>query len=121
MFLTYTLPAQNEIQLNYSRRINRPWGHQLNPFLNITDSTNISFGNPYLTPQYSNSMELNYIKNWEAHTLSVSAYYRNTDDVIQRISYLEDNIMKSTFENVAETQSAGVEIVGKTICSLYWI
>ena len=113
VFLTYTLPAQNEIQLNYSRRINRPWGHQLNPFLNITDSTNISFGNPYLTPQYSNSMELNYIKNWEAHTLSVSAYYRNTDDVIQRISYLEDNIMKSTFENVAETQSAGVEIVGK--------
>ena len=113
MFLTYTLPAQNEIQLNYSRRINRPWGHQLNPFLNITDSTNISFGNPYLTPQYSNSMELNYIKNWEAHTLSVSAYYRNTYEVIQRISYLEDNIMKSTFENVAETQSAGVEIVGK--------
>ena len=113
VFLTYTLPAQNEIQLNYSRRINRPWGHQLNPFLNITDSTNISFGNPYLTPQYSNSMELNYIKNWEAHTLSVSAYYRNTDDVIQRISYLEDDIMKSTFENVAETQSAGVEIVGK--------
>ena len=99
--------------LTYTRRINRPWGHQLNPFLNITDSTNISFGNPYLTPQYSNSMELNYIKNWEAHTLSVSAYYRNTDDVIQRISYLEDNIMKSTFENVAETQSAGVEIVGK--------
>lgn len=113
VFLTYTLPAQNEIQLNYSRRINRPWGHQLNPFMNITDSTNISFGNPHLTPQYSNSTELNYIKNWEAHTLSVSAYYRNTHDVIQRIRYLEDNIMKSTFENVAETQSAGAEIVGK--------
>lgn len=113
VFLTYTLPANNEIQINYTRRISRPWGRQLNPFMNITDSTNISFGNPYLTPQYSNSMELNYIKNWNAQTLSISAYYRNTNDVIQRISYLERDIMKSTFENVAKTQSAGTEIVAK--------
>ena len=113
IFLTYTLPADNEVQVNYTRRINRPWGGQLNPFLNITDSTNISFGNPYLKPQYSNAMELNYIKNWSAHTLTISLYYRNTNDVIQRISYLEDNIMKSTFENVAKTQSAGAEFVAK--------
>jgi len=113
VFLTYNFPAGHEVQINYTRRISRPWGRQLNPFLNITDSTNISFGNPYLTPQYSNAMELNYIKSWESHTLSVSAYYRNTDDVIQRISYIEENIMKSTFENVAKTQSAGTEIVAK--------
>lgn len=113
VFLSYKLPANNELQINYTRRISRPWGRQLNPFMNISDSTNISFGNPYLDPQYSNSAELNYIKNWEAHTLSISAYYRNTNDVIQRISYLEDNIMKSTYENVAKTQSAGTELVLK--------
>lgn len=113
VFLTYTLPSDNEIQINYTRRISRPWGRQLNPFMNITDSTNISFGNPHLTPQYSNAMELNYIKNWEAHTLTLSAYYRNTNDVIQRISYLETDIMKTTYENVAKTQSAGAEIVAK--------
>lgn len=112
-FLSYELPAGHEIQLNYTRRISRPWGGQLNPFLNIKDSTNISFGNPYLTPQYSNSLELNYIKNWDNHTVSMSLYYRNTDDVIQRISYIEDLVMKSTFENVAKTQSAGVEFVVK--------
>lgn len=113
IFLTYNLPGNNEIQVNYTRRISRPWSRQLNPFQNLTDSTNISFGNPHLTPQYSNAMELNYIKNWDAHTLTVSAYYRNTNDVIQRISYLEDNIMKTTYENVAKTQSAGTEIIAK--------
>lgn len=113
VFLTYSLPANHEIQVNYTRRISRPWGGQLNPFLNLTDSTNISFGNPHLQPQYSNAMELNYIKNWDAHTLTVSAYYRNTNDVIQRIRYLEDNILKTTFENVAKTQSAGTEIIAK--------
>lgn len=113
VFLSYELPAGHELQVNYTRRISRPWGHQLNPFVNITDSTNISFGNPYLDPEFSNAYEINYIKNWENHTLSVSAYYRNTSDVIQRIRYLEGEVMKSTYENVSKSQSAGAEFVAK--------
>lgn len=113
VFLSYELPAGNEVQVNYTRRISRPWGRQLNPFVNVTDSANISYGNPYLDPEFSNAFELNYIKNWENHLLSVSAYYRNTGDVIQRISYLEGEVMKSTFENVAESRAAGVEFVLK--------
>lgn len=113
VFLTYALPKNNEIQLNYTRRISRPWGGQLNSFVNITDSTNISFGNPYLSPQYSNSFELNYIKNWNNHTISFSGYYRTTDDVIQRIRFLEEHVMKTTFENISQTTSAGTEIVVK--------
>ena len=113
LFLSYSLPAGNEIQINYTRRLRRPWGGQLNSFSNISDSTNISFGNPDLTPEYSNAYELNYIKNWSDHTLSVSGYYRTTDDVIERISYNQGNIIYTTFENVASQQSAGLEIIGK--------
>lgn len=113
LFLSYELPGGNELQVNYTRRLSRPWGGQLNSFKNITDSTNISYGNPELEPQYSNAYELNYIKNWEDHTLSLSGYYRTTDDVIQRIRYREGNIMYSTDRNVTQSQSAGLEIVAK--------
>lgn len=113
LFLSYSLPKDNELQINYTRRISRPWGGQLNSFMNITDSTNISFGNPYLSPQYSNAFELNYIKNWGAHMLSFSGYYRNTNDVIQRIRFMDGDVMKTTYENVAKSQYTGVEIVGK--------
>lgn len=78
--------------------------------------SNISFGNPELTPEYSHSFELNYIKTWESgHTLSLSGYYRSTDDVIQRIRFLNtaDNVMYTTSENVARQQNSGLEIVGK--------
>ncbi|WP_321519491.1 TonB-dependent receptor domain-containing protein [uncultured Bacteroides sp.] len=112
-FISYALPDNNEIQLNYTRRISRPWGPQLNSFKNITDSTNISFGNPKLNPEYSNAFELNYIKNWENQMLSFSGYYRTTDDVIQSIRYLDGGVMMSTYDNVAKSQSAGVELVGK--------
>ncbi len=113
LFLSYELPNGNELQVNYTRRLSRPWGGQLNSFMNITDSTNISYGNPELQPQFSNAYELNYIKNWENHTLSLSGYFRSTDDVIQRIRYREGNIMYSTDRNVTQSQSAGLEIVAK--------
>ena len=113
VFLSYQLPGDNELQVNYTKRVRRPWGGQLNSFQNITDSTNISFGNPLLKPEYSNAFELNYLKSWENHMLSVSAYYRTTDDIMQRISYMENDIMYSTTENVAQSLSSGVEIVGK--------
>ena len=113
VFLSYQLPGDNELQVNYTKRVRRPWGGQLNSFQNITDSTNISFGNPLLKPEYSNAFELNYLKSWENHMLSLSAYYRTTDDIMQRISYMEGDIMYSTTENVAQSLSSGVEIVGK--------
>ena len=113
LFLTYALPTGDELQANYTRRLRRPWGRQLNDFKNISDSTNISFGNPNLTPEYSNSFEFNYIKNWDKHTLSVSGYYRTTEDVIERISYNVGNVIYTTSENVASSNSAGLEIIGK--------
>ena len=112
-FISYEISEGQEIQVNYTRRLRRPWGGQLNSFQNISDSTNISFGNPGLTPEYSNAYELNYLKNWKNHTLSISGYYRTTDDVIERISYSEGRVIYTTSENVASTQSAGLEIVGK--------
>lgn len=115
-FISYALPKNNEIQVNYTRRLRRPWGGQLNSFRNISDASNISFGNPELTPEYSHAFEVNYIKTWESgHTLSLSGYYRSTDDVIQRIRFLntEENVMYTTSENVAKSQASGLEIVGK--------
>lgn len=116
VFLSYSLPKNNEIQINYTRRLRRPWGGQLNSFRNITDASNISFGNPELTPEYSHAFEVNYIKTWDSgHTISASGYYRSTDDVIQRIRFLNsaDNVMYTTNENVARQQNSGMELVGK--------
>lgn len=114
-FLSYSFPRQNEMQINYTRRIRRPWGGQLNSFRNTSDPTNISYGNPLLNPEYSNAFELNYIKTWDEHMTSASVYYRSTDNVIQRINFIDDRtgIMNSTFDNVSQSVSAGTEIIIK--------
>lgn len=113
LFLSYSLPKDNEVQLSYTRRINRPRGRMLSSYKNISDSTNISYGNPNLQPEFTTALEFNYLKTWEKHTLSTSVYYRKTDDVIQSVSFVEDGIKYSTYDNLTNIQSAGVELVGK--------
>ncbi|MDE5773203.1 MAG: TonB-dependent receptor [Muribaculaceae bacterium] len=114
-FLSYSLPYDNELQINYTRRIRRPWGGQLNSFVDISNPTNISYGNPMLEPQYSNAFELNYIKNWTLHVISVSAYLRTSGNTMNRLSYLdnENNVLYSTWANIGNEMNAGVEIVAK--------
>lgn len=114
VFASYAFNGGHEIQANYTRRINRPRGRQINAFRNMSDSTNIEFGNPLLMPEISSAVELNYLKTWENHALTASLYYRYSDDVIERVRYLDaGNVMNTTFENISRRQNAGVEIVAK--------
>ncbi|MCQ2313379.1 MAG: TonB-dependent receptor family protein [Paludibacteraceae bacterium] len=119
VYLSYDFGNGHEIQLNYTRRIDRPRGHQINPRKDISDVTNIFYGNPNLMPQYSSALELNYLKTWEMHTLSVEAFYRFTNDVSQRVSYMANNedatgqVMYTTFTNLGKRHAAGLEIAAK--------
>lgn len=121
LFVSWSLPHDNEVQVNYTRRIRRPWGGQLNSFHDYSDPTNVSFGNPELEPQYSNAFELNYLKSWTWHMISLSAYLRTSSNMMNRISYLDssssdpeqNNVMYSTWANVADSRDLGCEIVVK--------
>ncbi len=114
LFLNYQLSESAQLQLNYTRRLRRPWGGQLNSFKNTSDASMVSYGNPELTPAYTNSFSLNFLKTWAEHTLSISSYYRPTTDVIQRIRYQgDDGIIYMTSMNVTKNQRAGLELIMK--------
>ncbi len=110
----------NELKLNYSRRIRRPFGPQLNTFENISDPSEVHLGNPLILPEYSNAVELSYIKNWNNHTLSVSSYLRANNDMISHISFLAPmasdpsvNTMYYGHANVGNMTNTGVEIISR--------
>lgn len=119
-FISWSLPHDNELQLNYTRRLRRPWGPQLNSFRNIEDPTNIHMGNPELEPEYTNSFELNYIKSWTQHMVSLSAYVRTSDNMISHISFMGESsinpgeqTMYLSHANVGKQVNSGCEIVVK--------
>lgn len=47
------------------------------------------------------------------HMISVSAYLRTSENMMNRISYLEGDVMYSTWANVSSDMNSGVEIVAK--------
>ena len=117
VYLTYSLPNDNELQFNYSRRVNRPRGQQINPFRNYSDSTRITYGNPDLDPEFTSSVEFNYIKTWGDQTLSTSVYYHSTNNVIENVQFLNGGTMESTYLNVANSQNTGLELISKNSIS----
>ncbi|MFT4022806.1 MAG: TonB-dependent receptor [Flavihumibacter sp.] len=124
LFLTYELGGGNDIQVNFARRINRPNFWQINPYVDISDPMNIRRGNPALQPEFTNSFELNYNKQYETGNVLLSTYYRNnTADItnyIDTISQAElehlgnasisPNAILTTFVNADRTNRMGVEI-----------
>ncbi len=53
--------STRELQLNFSRKIQRPRFWQITPFIQIADSRNIRIGNPALAPEMRNMAELNHL------------------------------------------------------------
>ncbi|RPE06015.1 TonB-dependent receptor [Chitinophaga lutea] len=82
LFLTRKFKGDHEVQLNYSRRIQRPWFRDLLP--NIEYNANSARrGNPALKPEFTNSFELSYLKDFDRkHNILASVYFRNTNNAI---------------------------------------
>src|SRR5207249_1960318 len=74
-FITYKVGDKQDIQLNYSRRINRPNFFQLLPIPNFSDLINPSIGNPALKPEFTNSFELSYDKTYAKNSSFLATAY----------------------------------------------
>ncbi|MGM0503844.1 MAG: TonB-dependent receptor domain-containing protein [Bacteroidota bacterium] len=108
--LSYNLPKENQLMASYTRRIDRPRGWYLEPFLTWSDAYNVRSGNPGLEPEYIDSYELSYLNRFGRNSFSFEAYYRVTHNKIERVrSVYSENIFLSSFENVGKDYALGIE------------
>ncbi len=113
--LRYNFNPLDEIQLSYSRRIDRPQNRQLNPYEDRSDSLNIFKGNPDLRPQYHNALELGYTKTLGKSSIVTNLFYKLSTNLISTISTLMPNgVSYSTFQNISKGSSYGVELIGNS-------
>ncbi|MBN7809372.1 TonB-dependent receptor [Algoriphagus sp. H41] len=113
-YLTYSLGEESEFSLNYSRRISRPRIWDLAPIYRVRDQYNVSIGNPYLQPEFTDSYEFGYRKGWKNYLLHATVYHRYSTDVRTRITYLNDNNVAVQTRQNADTQiSDGLELINQ--------
>ena len=121
LYFARKLGADQEVQLNYSRRINRPQVNNLNPFTDFSDPRNLRTGNPNLKPEYVDAYELSYIKYWKKNTLTSTLYFRQTNDQIQRYRLVDTaGISTVTFQNLSFSRNFGFEFIAVTELMKFW-
>jgi ferric enterobactin receptor len=115
-FISQKLKNKQEVQLSYSRRINRPNFFQLIPFTDYSDKLNITKGNPNLVPEFTQSLELSYLKTFKGNnTILASVYYKHTNNLITRYLTQEinpitgNNDLLNTYINANSSYAAGAE------------
>ncbi len=59
-FVSCRIDSNNTVEVNYGKRIKRPFYRELNPFTNFASQYVVSSGNPYLLPMFTHHVELKH-------------------------------------------------------------
>lgn len=101
----------HQLQLSYSRRINRPNENMLNPFAFYSDPNITISGNPKLLPEYIDAFELNYQKMYGSVFVSAQTYYRKSKDSFsQTFSVDSTGKLNIKFDNYGNSDVYGAEL-----------
>ena len=101
-------PTQN-LGLSYNMRISRPGISYLNPYVDTSDPTARSYGNPDLEAERSHNISLVYNFYSPKAMINATLRYGVTGNGISGYSfYSPDNILNTTYGNIVQSQNIGL-------------
>lgn len=112
--LQKALSQSSSLKLTYSKRISRPSLTYLNPFINKSNISAQTKGNPNLDPEVSQTIEFGYSTFSQKRSLNISAYYKYTSDLIEGIATpLTGEVGTITnYQNIGNNKSFGMSFFG---------
>ena len=122
-FFTFTPSEKNAYQLSYSRRVDRPSIGQVNPIREWSTPQITSVGNPNLKPQFTNSFELNYTRQYDKGSFTFGTFYRRVNDNITRIlnkDPFDENNVEISYSNAESNNRYGVELSSNHKLADWW-
>ncbi len=115
---SYTASQKHIWGLRYSRRIERPNYQDLNPFENKLDELTFQKGNPFLRPQYTQSLELSHTYNY---TLNTSLSYSNTSGFFAQVTdTIQGNKSVMTSQNFGNLQVLNLGVTYPIEIKKWW-
>ncbi|PQJ11975.1 hypothetical protein CJD36_009295 [Flavipsychrobacter stenotrophus] len=125
-FVSYQLPGQQTVYLNYSRRTNRPNFFQLLPYLDLSNPSTVNTGNPDLIPEFIDNVEFSYNRlDKKGNNIIFSAYYQYTKNLIERLSNpIKEGqfmgLLESKPRNLESGTTFGLEAIGNLKLTKIW-
>lgn len=95
------------LSLSYLQRVIRPYGADLNPYLNYADPTHLTQGNPDLKDEFIHSLELSYLLAVNNFRITPAVYYRNKSNRIMEVIN-DESVWQKT--NIGHSRAVGFEL-----------
>ena len=109
--LSYNFAPTSNIGLTYNMRISRPGITYLNPYVDRSNPTMISYGNPDLDTEKSHNIGLVFNSFSSKLMLNVNLRHSFTDNAIEAFSfYDENNILNTTYDNTAKNHKTSLSV-----------
>lgn len=115
--VTYKTKESGTYNLSFARRIDRPAYNNLNPFSYPVDELSYWKGNPFLKPQYANTLALQF--SHKKTTISTS-YTRTTDISSSITEVLEDNIIYMVPRNIGLQNNLNLTVTQQLSLAKWW-
>jgi hypothetical protein len=115
--ITYTTQTSGTYNLSFARRVDRPAYNNLNPFSYPVDELSSWKGNPFLQPQYANTLALQY--SYKSTTIATS--YTHTSDISGEIlEVLAGNVVNMVPRNIGLQNNINLTITQQVKLTKFW-
>jgi outer membrane receptor protein involved in Fe transport len=120
------------IKLAYNRRIQRPGIQFLNPNTNSANPTNITIGNPLLSPEITENVEFSTSMNLKGIYLNASLFARRTNNEITAVRDVTQSsigdptnpvlqqVIRTSYQNVGHQDAVGLNLFGNGTLFSKW-
>ena len=109
--LGWKLTDLSNLRLGYNMRIYRPGIWYLNPYLNDSNPSSLSQGNPELDSEKSHAFDLSYSNFTPKFNINVSARYSFTNNSIQSVTSL---VSEDDIPDLSEDKKTGKDVLYTT-------
>ncbi len=116
-YFGYNASEKNQFGLSYGRRINRPDYEDLNPFLYFLDKYTYGAGNPFLSPMFSNVLELSHTYK---QFLTTTLNYSHTKDLLNETFEQKGNAIIVRKGNYGYMNDASLSISAQVPITKWW-
>lgn len=109
--LSYNFAPTSNIGLTYNMRISRPGITYMNPYVDRSNPTMISYGNPDLETEKSHNLGLVFNSFSSKLMLNVNLRHSFTSNAIEMYSFYDsNNVLNSTYDNTAKHNTTSLNV-----------
>lgn len=108
--LSFRINDSSSLRASYQMRISRPSIGVLDPYVDTSNPSMISYGNPDLHSTKSHNISLSYSNYGHALSGTAKISYRHVANSINDVLFYKDNIMNSTYANIGLDRNVFLEL-----------